>query len=351
MLQPTDFEEKQVVIVHSYEWSDVKIRNDNICIYQGSTCKYQISLYRVFAVIIIGEVTITSRLLQQVQKFGARIILLKRNLDFVASIGASCDGNTVLREKQYELFRTRFEAQRGSSFPLANLIVKHKIYTQIDNLKALRNPELTKAITDKLIRLISKANDTSLSIDALRGIEGNASKWYFHTYFREQHWMGRFPRAKCDPINLLLDMGYTYLFHFCECLLRLFGFDVYDGWYHRRFYARESLVCDFIEPYRHLIDRAVRKAFTLSMVKDSDFAYEHHMYRLTQDGIKKYSKIFCRTILDNKHHMYEHTLALYRFVMKYDPSVHPKDPETFLKYCANFPFYISDSLVYGPHIL
>lgn len=133
--------------------------------------------------IIIGEVTITSRLLQQVQKFGARIILLKRNLDFVASIGASCDGNTVLREKQYELFRTCFEGPRGSSFPLANLIVKHKIYTQINNLKALRNPSLTDPIVDKLMRLVTKANDLSLSIDGLRGIEGNASKWYFHTYF------------------------------------------------------------------------------------------------------------------------------------------------------------------------
>lgn len=40
---------------------------------------------------------------------------------------------------------------------------------------------------------------------------------------------------KCDPLNTLMDIGYTYLFNFADAHLRLYGFDTYMGVYHQVF--------------------------------------------------------------------------------------------------------------------
>ena len=93
-------------------------------------------------------------------------------------------------------------------------------------------------------------------------------------------WMGRYPRTKIDKNNLLLDMGYTFLFHFLEALLLLYGFDIYEGFYHRRFYQRKSLVCDIEEPFRAIIDEAMRKSFNLGQIKNSDFGFTNGQYFL-----------------------------------------------------------------------
>jgi CRISPR-associated protein Cas1 len=50
---------------------------------------------------------------------------------------------------------------------------------------------------------------------------------FFTNYFKEIGWNRRSPRAKNDVKNLLMDIGYTYLFHYIEALLRLYGFDNY----------------------------------------------------------------------------------------------------------------------------
>jgi len=83
--------------------------------------------------------------------------------------------------------------------------------------------------------------------------------------------MGRYPRTKIDKNNLLLDMGYTFLFHFIETLLCLYGFDLYEGFYHKRFYQRKSLVCDVQEPFRCIIDEALKKAYNLGRISEKDF--------------------------------------------------------------------------------
>ena len=93
-------------------------------------------------------------------------------------------------------------------------------------------------------------------------------------------WIGRYPRTKIDKNNLLLDMGYTFLFHFLKALLLLYGFDIYEGFYHRRFYQRKSLVCDIEEPFRAIIDEAMRKSFNLGQIKDSDFGFANGQYFL-----------------------------------------------------------------------
>lgn len=229
------------------------------------------------------------------------------------------NGNILLRERQYTLFRDPVESIQFSRHCITN-----KIQNQEALLKKIRaKDDILKNTSLKLHRL---ATDAYICHDRERllGIEGNAAKYFFHEYYREMDWIGRYPRTKIDRNNLLLDMGYTFLFHFIEATLCLYGFDLYEGFYHQRYYQRKSLVCDVEEPFRPIIDEAMRRAYNLGQIGEKDFGFTNGSYFLKGDMIKKYSRIFSRAILDHREDIYRYIYGLYRYTL--DPT-------------RTFPFY------------
>jgi CRISPR-associated protein Cas1 len=157
----------------------------------------------------------------------------------------------------------------------------------------------------------------------LLGLEGNGSKIYFQAIFSEMGWVRRCPQAKEDIINLLLDIGYSFIFHFCDSLLRLFGFDTYKGYYHQLFFERKSLSCDIVEPMRTIIDRQLVKSWHLGQIKQKDFIFKNGEF-MFKDGFSAsriYSRIFFDSILKQKEPIYLFIQGFYRFIL--DPMKYP----------------------------
>lgn len=122
------------------------------------------------------------------------------------------------------------------------------------------------------------------------------------------------PRTKKDISNLLLDIGYTYLFNFIDSLLRLYGFDTYKGIYHKLFFQRRSLSCDIMEPFRSIIDHALLKAYHLGQIKESDFFFQKSSYGLKYDKSSDYTKIFFDAILSHREEIYQYIKDFYRYM-------------------------------------
>ena len=258
MMSFPDFQYKQV-IVHVAGGSGERLRflADNVVIEdKDKKCILRHSCHRIFALFIIGEVTVTSVLIKQAKRFDFPIILMSGNFRVIARLNNGAEGNTLLREKQYEL--------SGRTMPIARELIAQKIANQMALIKALRY----QTAEDKacLEFLKSRSVNDARDVHELMGVEGAASKSFFTCYFRNIGWTRREPRCKRDVPNLLLDIGYTYLFNFIEGMLCLYGFDLYCGVHHTLFYHRKSLVCDIIEPFRCIIDRRIRKAFSLKQI-------------------------------------------------------------------------------------
>ncbi len=83
-------------------------------------------------------------------------------------------------------------------------------------LKKIRKQDTILRDTADRIHDYAISTIGNYDIEKLLGIEGNAARYFFKECFREMNWMGRFPRTKRDINNTLLDMGYTFLFHFIE---------------------------------------------------------------------------------------------------------------------------------------
>lgn len=304
MLTLPDFREKQILFINTRDYkgeTKIKFTNDNIVFLKDEKIINRASCYRVFAVFILGEITITSGIIKNGLRFGISFFFLTSNFQVYAEIGAKGEANFLARLRQYQ--HTEEE-----EFQIARLIVTNKIkneYSLLGEIKKFKEKE--KSI------LNAKDNDT------LRGIEGNMSKEFFKEYFQEINWYRREPRTKVDINNLLLDIGYTILFNFTDSILRLYGLDTYKGVYHKLFFARKSLSSDIMEPLRCIINKTLLKMYNLKQINEKDFILKDGRFILSWEYSFKYSKIFSDAIMDRKEDIYIYIQSYYRHIMN------PKD--------------------------
>ena len=311
MLSAPDFQQKQIIFALLSYGEKLSFKNDNLVITNEEGIRFQTTCYKLFAVFIVGHITVTSGLLQRAKKFGFSVVLLTHGLQPYGTWCAKAEGNVILRKKQYNY----------DSLELAQLIVSNKIASQITMLKRRRKKsvelkEAIKVLNDYLKRL----PDCALDLQQLLGIEGVSSRVYFRHMFDDMAWQGRKPRVKPDITNLLLDIGYTQLFNLIDAMLNLYGFDVYQGIYHQTFYQRKSLVCDLVEPFRPIVDQAIRNAFNLGQIAPKDFSLIQNQYRIIGKPARPYVTLLLKAILAHKQDMFLYVQQYYRSFMRDKPT-------------------------------
>jgi CRISP-associated protein Cas1 len=316
MLSIPEITTKQVLFIQAEADLSNKLRleNENIIYEKDGKISNKASVYRVLAIFIVGEFTITSKLIQKLLSFGISVFFLKINYKLYAAIEAKAEGNFLVRQRQYT-------ASSTEECELAKLIVKQKIKNQEKLLKQIKNEVGIKQL-DISLKQIEKAKNSK----ELLGIEGISAKIFFTEYFKNSNinWLRRLPQTKIDIPNLLLDIGYTYLLNFIDSLLRLYGFDTYKGIYHTLFFERKSLSCDLMEPFRFIVDKTLLKAYNLKQINEKDFSIKNGVYQLDWKNSGKYSQIFLTAILENKVEILKYIQGYYRYFMRPDKYTFPK---------------------------
>lgn len=309
MLTLPDFNQKKIVVVFTQEGDKISFQNDNILIKDiNNKIKYQYTCYKIFIIMIVGGFTITSGLIERANRFGFSIVFMTHSLRVYLTINSKMEGNTLLREKQYNNIESDLIAKR---------IVINKIKNQKEQLLKIREKDDELKDTLKLLNnYMIKLENENLKIDEIMGIEGIAAKIYFEKMYNEFNWRGRQPRVKRDEINLLLDIGYTILFNYIEAIVNIYGFDIYKGVLHREFFKRKSLICDFIEPFRPIIDYKIRKIYKLSQINKEDFLIDNGRYSLNWKSNLKYMSLFAEEIISYKYSIFNFVQSYYRWFMK-----------------------------------
>lgn len=324
-----DFEKKQILFVFCRNGEKLSFRNENVVVKNNDgSVKCQCSCYRVFLIYIVGHCSITTVLIQKVKKYGFSIALMSESFRLYNVIGAYKDGNTILKKRQY-LYDEN---------DMAMMLVQNKIYTQIKTLKDVRcKSEAVKEAILKLEECYEKCT-TATDVNSLMAYEGIASKIYFKNHFNNILWQGRKPRIKADSTNCVLDIGYTILFAFVEALLEAYGFDTYCGVLHKQFYMRKSLVCDIVEPFRFVIDKAVKKAYNLKQIQDADFCIVNNHYQLSWNQSARYVEFLMKAVLDNKSYIFSYIQLYYRCFMRENA-------------IEEYPFFVGEVERYGAYKL
>lgn len=149
----------------------------------------------------------------------------------------------------------------------------------IEIAKYLINLKLESYKMESLIPKLRKAKN----IKDILQVEGNASRAYYQQweFSEEWRWSGRhgktsFNSNALDPINSMLNLGYSLLAQQMSEILLKKGFELSIGFMHMSETSNRywnMLAFDTIEPYRVWIDGSVKEMVADTEIKPIDFTF------------------------------------------------------------------------------
>ena len=309
MFSQEDINNRSVVLINAIITEHrLKMVAGNFAITNAQTDEVitKLNKQKVFAFFLIGNITLTNVVIRECAAYGISICLMNQNFRTYAFMGDHAAGNYLLRQKQH---------QSQPSLTIAKHLIKNKVKNQCDLIASLRQKNIGQQQAVEQLKIYLSQIDTVSRNDQLMGVEGNAAKLFFKAWFGHIKWQGRKPQAKIDPINTVLDIGYTMLFNLMESFLRLFGFDLYVGNLHQLWFERKSLVCDLVEPFRVIVDKTVRTGFNLNQFKPQDFKQTKCQYILKHEHAKAYCEILAASLIEYKKQMFIFVQMYYRAFM------------------------------------
>ena len=320
MFTNKDIEYRTIFVINCIKDRNLRVSNGELLLEEMEERKTltKLPFQKILALFVVGHIHITTPLIEKCKKFNVALVVMKPSLRPVYYWSNSAEANYLLRQKQYQLDK--------EDITIAKWIVYNKVYNQMALLQKTRKIDaLTTEAKSICSKALSEWLDRITEYNKLIGLEGYVSKAFFAAYFQELGWESRRPRAKSDTINATLDIGYTMLFNYIECFVRMFGFDVYVGVYHRLWFKRKSLICDLVEPFRCIIDRVVRTAYNRKQFSPKDFVLHKGEYRLKIEKNADYAKAFFNALIPYKMEIFMFVRSYYRcFMQNKEISKYPK---------------------------
>jgi len=227
----------------------------NVVVKNDSDVIGRVPIHLIESMVCIGQVNVSAPLLGFCAESGVTVVYLDRNGRFQARVEGPVAGNVLLRKAQY--LKSDNDA---TCKEIVATIVAAKVHNQRTLLRRSKRDHGDTggaiAQADKLLgRLLAKLPQ-DLTVDQLRGYEGDAARIYFEcfpntlrgdAYFK---FNGRSRRPPKDPVNALLSFTYTLLTHDCRSALESVGLDPACGYLHKDRPGRPSLALDISEEFR-----------------------------------------------------------------------------------------------------
>lgn len=313
MFTSKDIEYRTIFVINCIKERSIRVSNGELLLEEDiedsdkKKTLTKLPFQKILALFIVGHIRITTPLIEKCQKFGVALVVMKPSFRPVFFWANTAEANFLLHQRQYE--------HKKEDVTIAKVIVRNKIANQLQALNDTRKKDdLTTQAKSTLQSCLDTLPDIS-DYDALMGMEGLAAKSYFNAFYQTIDWHQRRPRTRCDALNATLDIGYTMLFNYMECFLRMFGFDLYVGVFHCMWFKRKSLVCDIMEPFRPIIDKAVRTAWHRKQFSEKDFQIQKGEYRLKIEKNSDYSRVFFDALIPYKSETFKFVQQYYRCFM------------------------------------
>lgn len=243
--------------------------------------KAHIPIHTLGGIVCFGNVLCSPFLLGHCAEHGVAVSFLTENGRFLAGVRGPVSGNVLLRREQY-----RWADDPKRSAEMARAVLTGKLANARNVLlRAARDhggngkAESLRCASRQLANCLQRIEVAELSLDEMRGIEGEAGARYFAAFDdmitsgeESFHFRGRNRRPPLDPINCLLSFLYTLLVHDIQGALECVGLDPAVGFLHRDRPGRPGLALDILEEFRTVVaDRLALSLINLGQVKPRGF--------------------------------------------------------------------------------
>ena len=242
----------------------LRLDNDTLRVEVDHETRLRVPLHHLSAVVCFGHIGLSAPLMHRLAEGGIALVLLDENGRFKARLEGAVSGNVLLRQAQFQRV-----ADAAFTLDMARACVAGKIKNTRQVL--LRGAREAKS-DDEAKTLARLADDlaaslralpAAASLDALRGLEGEAARQYFSGLSllvrpdqREAFAMdGRTRRPPRDRFNAVLSFLYAMWMNDCRSALEAAGLDPQVGFLHALRPGRAALALDLMEEFRPWADR------------------------------------------------------------------------------------------------
>lgn len=272
------------------------LETENVAVYIGEEKKAQYPLLVLESIISFSYKGASPALMGACARNGIQLVFLTPRGRFLARVCGQEQGNVLLRKEQY-----RLSDKLEKSCHIARNFIFGKVYNQRWVLERTLRDHRMRVDAAKLesasqaLAGLLPAIETQTDLDALRGLEGEASVRYFHVFDemvlnQKADFLvdGRNRRPPTDNMNALLSFAYVLLSNDCASALESVGLDSYVGFMHRDRPGRTSLALDLMEELRApMADRLCITLVNNRVLQDKHFErQESGAVFLGEDGRK-----------------------------------------------------------------
>ena len=258
----------------------LRLDNDTLRIEVERETRLRVPLHHLTAVVCFGHVGLSAPLMHRLADEGIALVLLDANGRFKARLEGAVSGNVLLRQAQFARL-----GDAAFTLDMARACVAGKIKNCRQVLQ--RGAREAKA-EDEAALLIRRADDLAASLralpgaatlDALRGVEGEAARQYFsglNLLVRPDQRAafamdGRTRRPPRDRFNALLSFLYAMWMNDCRSALEAAGLDPQVGFLHALRPGRAALALDLMEEFRPWADRLALTLINRGQIQAGDF--------------------------------------------------------------------------------
>src|SRR5690606_7420772 len=205
--------------------ASLKKDGENLVADVDGTERVRVPLHTLGSVLVFGSIFLSPPLIGACAAAGITLVLLDRSGRFQARIEGPVAGNVLLRRAQYRASDAPEDIVRSlilGKVSNQRSVLMRALRDHGDELVAGESRRLTDATT-RLALILRKVSCAPLSLEELRGAEGEAANLYFGVFDAlirspeaEMRFTGRSRRPPLDPVNALLSFLYTLLTHDCR---------------------------------------------------------------------------------------------------------------------------------------
>lgn len=243
--------------------------------------KLQVPMHHVGGLVCFGNVMVSPALMHRLADEGKSLVLLDDSGRFKARLEGPVSGNVLLRRAQHRLVD---DATR--TLEMARTLVLGKLKNSRTLLQRAARETADVSESQQLDRIVLdlaaslRATQQADTLDALRGIEGEAARNYFGALnlavkpsYRSQFRMeGRSRRPPLDRLNALLSFLYAMQMNDCRSALETVGLDPQLGFLHALRPGRAALALDLQEEFRSMLcDRLALTLINRGQIGERDF--------------------------------------------------------------------------------
>ena len=253
-------------------------RGDEIQVEKDHVVLAKLPLAQIDRIVLAGAVQLTTQTIDLLLKHFIPVSFMTIYGDYRGQLTPPTHKNVGLRLLQYDRYR-----DDGFRLKQAKAIISAKIRNCQELVQKHHRSHAELELHFELdgLDVALGSVPSSREIECLMGYEGTAARHYFHAFGKmvrkEFVFERRSKRPPKDPVNALLSLGYTLLFHEMVTAIEAIGLDPYLGFLHEVDYGRASLAVDLCEEFRYLIDSLV-----LAMINRGEL--NHYDFKKGDDG-------------------------------------------------------------------